>query len=260
MFNSRHGNDSGRASWINAAAVVLAGCLLGYIPAQAAGGHWTMTAVDGVAMVVVSGDEGYVAAQGHPVMVGTTLVTGSDATVTLMRRGDSITVYPNSEITIPAKSDSGHLGVVQSLGKMLYRMETRESWNFEVRTPYLAATVKGTVFTVTVTADRADVSVSEGMVRVESAQGGGGKMVRAGNRASVNVASADLVAVENVDPAKNSSWNVGRVRGKPARGGDVGRGRSNGRDPQRGGPRGGDPSGGRGKGSNDNSRDPSAGN
>lgn len=258
MYCSRAGDDSGRARWINAAAVVVAGCLLGHIPAQAAGGHWTMTAVDGVAMVVVSGDEGYVAQQGHPVTVGCTLVTGSDATVTLMRRGDSITVYPNSELTIPDTSGNGHLGVIQSFGTLLYRMETRESWNFEVRTPYLAATVKGTVFAVAVTTDKAVVTVSEGVVHVLPARGSRGNMVRAGRRAAVNVANVDQVTIENVDSADNPSWSAGRVHGKPARG-RPGQGRSGGRDPERGGPHGGDPSGGKSKGGKAEDGDPSGG-
>lgn len=212
----RHREDPGRVRCSNAAAVVvLAGCLVGIVSTQAADGHWTMATVDGVAMVIVEGNEGQAATQGYPLVAGATLVTGGDGTVTLVRRGDSVKVYPNSEVTIPQSSDSGRLGVMQSLGELLFRMETRESRNFEVRTPFLAATVKGTVFTVQVAADRATVTVAEGSVLVAPVRGGRSQLIAAGNRASVNAASANQVDVDTISTGQPATGNRGRGRGQP---------------------------------------------
>jgi ferric-dicitrate binding protein FerR (iron transport regulator) len=218
MYYFRYRESAGRARDPYAAVLVLTFCLIGLAPAQAADGHWTMAAVDGVAMVATQGGEGYEASQGHPLVAGATLVTGDESTVTLVRRGDSMTVYPNSEVTIPKASDGDRLGVVQGLGKLLFRMETRESRNFEVRTPYLAATVKGTVFTVEVATDNATVTVAEGSVLVAPARGGRSQMVHAGNRASVKAGSANQVDVETVAAGQSSIWKKGRARGKQAGG------------------------------------------
>lgn len=165
---------------MRAVLATLGFCLLTFLPAQAAGGHWTISAADGAAMVIVDEVEQYAASRGYPVPAGTTIVTGDDGMVVLVRRGDSITVFPNSEVTIPEDPAGDRLGVLQSFGELLFRMETRESRNFEVRTPFLAATVKGTVFTVVVESTRATVSVSEGMVRVTPTRGGRSEMVRPG--------------------------------------------------------------------------------
>jgi uncharacterized membrane protein YgcG len=168
-----------------ALAVALTVGLLTSMPTQAAGGHWTVSAVDGAVMVIGSGGEAYAASRGQPVVAGSTVVTEDDSAVVLTRRGDSITVYPNSEMTIPVASGAGEPGVLQGIGRLLFRMETRESRDFEVRTPFLAATVKGTTFTVVVTRTQATVSVAEGSVHVAAARGGRSEMVRPGWTATV---------------------------------------------------------------------------
>ncbi len=155
-------------------------------------------------MVIVDEVEQYAASRGYPVPAGTTIVTGDEATVMLVRRGDSITVYPNSEVTIPEDAATGRLGVMQNFGTLLYRMETRESRNFEVRTPYLAATVKGTVFTVVVASNHAQVSVAEGMVRVTSAHNERSEMVREGWTATAGIESGAIdLAVNGKSPQGN---------------------------------------------------------
>lgn len=218
MYYFRYRENPGYGRWPNAAVLVLALCLIGFVPARAGDGHWTMAAVDGVAMVIAQGGGGHAATQGHPLSTGARLVTGEDGTVTLVRRGDSMTVYPNSEVTIPESSNGDRLGVVQGLGKLLFRMETRGSRNFEVRTPFLAATVKGTVFIVEVAADNATVTVAEGSVLVAPARGGRSQLVDAGNRASVKASSANRVDVEIISAGQPSSGNNGLRRGRPAGG------------------------------------------
>ena len=143
-----------------AAALILVGPFS--VRAQTAGGSWTVLAVDGAVVAVGSGSERVAVGPGQPVGDGTSIGTSADGTIVLTRRGDTITVYPNSEMTIPDTTGTGGPGVLQDFGKLLYRMESRESWDFRVHTPFLAATVKGTTFTVVVEQTRATVSVAEG--------------------------------------------------------------------------------------------------
>jgi hypothetical protein len=245
-------------------AAALTVCLLSSTPSQAAGGHWTVSAVDGTVMVTASGGGSYPASQGQPVAAGSTIVTEDDSAVFLTRRGDSITVYPNSEMTIPATSTANEPGVLQGIGRLLFRMETRESRDFEVRTPFLAATIKGTTFTVVVEQTRATVSVAEGLVRVEAAQGGRSEMVRPGWTARVEVDRefVDLArrrksqtddAVETGDsvsgnPKSGSSLDGysqgGDSQGGDSQGGDSQGGYSQGGDSQGGDSQGGDSQGG----------------
>ena len=192
MLNSRYFGSFVRARSVRALAAALTVCACSFALAQAAGGHWTVSAVEGAAVMIVAGGEEYAAQRGYPVTAGTTMVTGDDGTVVLIRRGDSITVFPNSEMTIPVVSGEGEPGVLQSIGKLLFRMETRESRDFEVRTPFLAATIKGTVFTVDVGRTRATVAVTEGLVRVVAARGGRSEAVRPGWSATAEFGN-DLV-------------------------------------------------------------------
>jgi hypothetical protein len=156
-------------------ALAAALMLLAFVSARAqtAGGHWTVSAVDGTATITGHGSEGFAASRGQPVVAGTTIATDDDGTVVLTRRGDSITVYPNSQMTVPASTGTEELGILQSFGTLLFRMETRESRDFEVKTPYLAATIKGTTFTVTVGKASAAVSVTEGIYRQQKHPVGG---------------------------------------------------------------------------------------
>lgn len=127
---------------------------------------------------------------------GTVIETGANGKVILMRPGDSITVYPNSRMSVPA-AGGGEAGILQTLGKLLFRMESRESRDFEVKTPYLAAAIKGTTFTVEVDDDDAGVEVEEGSVLVTANRSGQAVYVGPGQRASVSRDSGDSVRVSS---------------------------------------------------------------
>jgi hypothetical protein len=176
--------------------------------AQTASGHWTVSAVDGTATITSHGGEGFAVRRGQPVGASTTIATDEDTTVVLTRRGDSITVYPNSRMTVPASTGAEELGILQSVGTLLFRMETRESRDFEVNTPYLAATIKGTTFTVVVEQSRATVSVTEGMVLVAPVYGGRSEMVHPGWTATVRTGRDSVQLTERNLSRKSRTGGV----------------------------------------------------
>lgn len=165
------------------------------MPADAAGGPWTIVSVDGAAKIVAGAGAAQQPVVGQPITAGIVIETGADGTVVLARRGDSIFVTPNSRMSIPAGLGGKEPGVLQSLGKLLFRMESRESRDFEITTPYLAAAIKGTTFTVEVDDHAASVNVEEGLVQVTATVSGDMAFVGAGERAEVDRDGPDTVQV-----------------------------------------------------------------
>lgn len=205
MFNL--GTKSG-SGWIMFAVVCAAAILSIALPSSrtAAGGigNWTLVSVQGT--VTVDGDA--VGAPNLKLAQGTLLETGSDGKAVLTRPGDSITVYPNSRMAIPRTDNGEEAGVMQMLGKLLFRMESRESRDFEVKTPYLAAAIKGTTFTVEVNGEDAAVEVAEGSVLVSSNRSGQSAYVGPGERASVSSDHADSVQLSDDDGIESGGEGV----------------------------------------------------
>lgn len=168
--------------------------------AKAADG-WTIASTEGAVTV-----NGQVAGSPAPTVgPGTVIETGADGKVVLTRPGDNITVYPNSRMSVPVASDGEEAGILQTLGRLMFRMESRESRDFEVKTPYLAAAIKGTTFAVDVNNDAAEVDVSEGSVLVTANRSGNSAYVGPGQRAVVGDGRGDSVSVSALRDDDNDS-------------------------------------------------------
>jgi hypothetical protein len=154
-------------------------------------GNWVVASAEGAVTIDGNAAGSSVATVGH----GAVIETGADGNVVLTRPGDSITVFPNSKMSVPAGDNGGEPGILQTLGKLLFRMESRESRDFRIDTPYLAAAIKGTTFTVEVDDDDATVEVEEGSVLVTANRSGQSTYVGAGGRASVGGDGGDSVRV-----------------------------------------------------------------
>jgi len=152
---------------------------------------WTVASSEGAVMI----DGKTVEMSGAAVGQGTVIETGADGNVVLTRPGDSITVFPNSKMSVPETASAGEPGILQSLGKLLFRMESRESRDFKIETPYLAAAIKGTTFTVEVESEDATVEVLEGSVLVSANRSGQSSYVGPGEQASVAGDGGDAVQV-----------------------------------------------------------------
>ena len=111
-------------------------------------------------------------AVGDAVTANAVIVSGTDGRAVLERAGDKIDIAPNTRIELQPEAAS--TTVLQSVGRAVYDIVTGGGPRFEVRTPFLIAGVKGTVFSVTVTGQGTAVSVSEGVVGVSPSGAGQG--------------------------------------------------------------------------------------
>jgi hypothetical protein len=95
----------------------------------------------------------------------------------------TLVVGPNAVITVPSGDSGGITTVLQRAGDVEFDVDRQQSPHFEVETPYLAATVKGTHFTVAVDKLGATVSVVRGLVEVTDLASGDKVDVPAGQNA-----------------------------------------------------------------------------
>lgn len=127
--------------------------------------------------------------------------TGSQGRVVLVRGLEMIALNPNSRVQLPSQEVNGNTQVLQTLGSALYRVGKQKAPHFQVDTPYLAAVVKGTTFSVTVTDAVSSVDVTEGLVEVKTPDGSDSEFVRPGFSGVVTKHDTGQVVVVNSSDA-----------------------------------------------------------
>ena len=154
---------------------------------------WTITDMSGRVNIVRTGAAPVSLTNGDQLRPGDMIETAADSTAILVRNGESIVIAPNSRMGLPSTNDSGFATLIlQQFGTLLLKVEKQQQQHFEVKTPYLAAVVKGTTFTVSVDTAGASVHVVEGLVQVAN-KTGMSAFVRPGQTALVSSApGADL--------------------------------------------------------------------
>ncbi|MDH3231190.1 MAG: FecR family protein [Alphaproteobacteria bacterium] len=123
---------------------------------------------------------------------GTAVSTGSDGRLTIIRGHDRIDAGPDTWFVVSGDPAMPPDGVGQRLGRMLFDMGNRASWNFRVDTPLLTVTIKGTRFTIDVSVSAESVSVDEGSVEVRARGTGDAVLVGPGFTASVDGINGSL--------------------------------------------------------------------
>jgi hypothetical protein len=123
---------------------------------------------------------------------GATVVTGEGGRAMLVRGEQTMLVGPNSVVIVPGESEDGFTTVFQRSGQVTFDVDRQKVQHFAVETPYLAAVVKGTNFTVDVDAANAVVSVNRGLVAVSDIATGEQVDTAEGQRASVAGIGAKL--------------------------------------------------------------------
>jgi len=194
-----------RTSAVWLMALVVMATLWISTPAAMAGSAtaWTITDMSGRVNIVRSGAAPVSLTNGDQLRPGDLIETASDSSAILVRNGESIVIAPNSRMGLPATNDSGFATLIlQQFGTLLLKVEKQQQQHFEVKTPYLAAVVKGTTFSVNVDAAGASVHVVEGLVQVNN-KTGMSAFVRPGQTALVSSAPGADLSVKGA-PANTS--------------------------------------------------------
>lgn len=145
---------------------------------------------------------------GDSLAPGTQVETGANGNLTLIRGRDRIDAGPESRFAVTGDPHSPPDGIMQSIGRMLFDMESRESRDFRVDTPLLAVVIKGTRYSVDVSADGVTVAVQEGTVQVTANRTGEVVLVGPGFTASASAASGALeVRPSETDAGLNDPVN-----------------------------------------------------
>ena len=154
--------------------------------ANAATDGWQISEKSGNVIVLHSGVS-KIALQGNAVAMGDVISTGTNGRAVLVRGQEYLVVAPDTRLRIadPAPS-GGFVQIIQDVGNVIFKIKRKSTPHFAVQTPYLAAVVKGTTFSVTVGEAGASVQVIEGAVEVKTNDGGASDMVRPGMIAAVS--------------------------------------------------------------------------
>jgi hypothetical protein len=130
-------------------------------------GVWSVSKASGEVWVATDGAQQASLSQDETLKPGDTIRTGRNGRVLLVRGEETILISPNSVVGLPAEKKEGlSTTIIQQAGSILLEVEKRNVKHFEVETPYLAAVVKGTHFSVTVSAGSTKVGVLRGQVEV----------------------------------------------------------------------------------------------
>ncbi|MFK4517297.1 hypothetical protein ABIF20_004662 [Bradyrhizobium japonicum] len=133
---------------------------------------WSVSKSSGEVWFAANGAQPVSLTQEGTLKAGDTIRTGRNGRVLLVRGEESIVISPNSVVGVPAEKEGLSTTIIQQAGSILLEVEKRNVKHFEVETPYLAAVVKGTQFSVTVNAGSTKVGVLRGQVEVSDFKSG----------------------------------------------------------------------------------------
>ena len=137
------------------------------------GGVWSVSKSSGEVWVTTTGAQPASLTQEEVLKPGDMIRTGRNGRVLLVRGEETMLIAPNSVIGLPTDAKDGmSTTILQQAGSVLLEVEKRNVKHFEVETPYLAAVVKGTQFSVTVNAGSTSVEVRRGQVEVSDFKSG----------------------------------------------------------------------------------------
>jgi hypothetical protein len=146
---------------------------------------WSVSKSSGEVWITSSGAAQVSLKQEDTLKPGDTIRTGRNGRVLLVRGEETILISPNSVIGVPTeKKDGLSTTILQQAGSILLEVEKKNVKHFEVETPYLAAVVKGTQFSVTVNAASTSVDVRRGQVEVSDFKSGQIALVMPGQTAT----------------------------------------------------------------------------
>ncbi|MBO0346076.1 FecR domain-containing protein [Roseibium sp. CAU 1637] len=159
-------------------------------PGSSFAADWVLKRVTGTVYLVAPGIKALRAKTGMPLKRGYTLATRSNGRALLARGRETVMVSPNTTFALSAyRSDHQQTTLLQKSGALTVEVEKQRRPHFTVETPFFAAVVKGTKFTVSVRSKDARVSVDRGVVNVSDFASGDRTDLTAGQFASTSPAS-----------------------------------------------------------------------
>ncbi|WP_169803617.1 FecR family protein, partial [Sphingomonas adhaesiva] len=175
------------------AAVLAASCST---QALAGPAGWTISEASGP-VTIARGGVSTVATRGGAVGAGDVVSTGRGGRAVLVRGTEFMMVAPGSRLRLPAEAQpAGVTRVIEELGNVVFMIKKKMTPHFEVKTPYLAAVVKGTTFSVGVSGAGTSVQVLEGAVDVATLDGGAHDLVTPGAVAMVAAGNRMRMTIE----------------------------------------------------------------
>ena len=164
-------------------ALLLATAISG--PAFAAAPTWVVSETSaGVTILHAGGARP--ATRGLHVEAGDIISTGANARAVIVRGDQYAVVAPGTRLEVAGSDGPGLVQFFEKAGNVVFSIKKSSTPHFGVQTPYLAAVVKGTTFSVTVEDTGAAVQVVEGAVEVATVDGGAKQMVTPGAIATVD--------------------------------------------------------------------------
>lgn len=183
-------------------------------PALAGTPAWTISEASQGVMINHAGQLKPAMRGGHAAF-GDVITTGPNARAVLVRGEEYAVIAPNSRLQVADPAASGGLTqFLERLGNVVFSVKKMTNPHFGVQTPYLAAVVKGTTFSVTVDDNGASVQVVEGAVEVATHDGGARELVRPGTIASVGAGDMGALTLQGSTmrtiraPAATSSGSI----------------------------------------------------
>jgi hypothetical protein len=166
-------------------------CWSASLASAADGDPWTVSKSSGEVWVTRGEMQRVALTSDAALSAGDMIRTGRNGRVLLTRGEETIVIAPNTEIGIPKPGKDGFPTTIEQVaGSIQLEVEKRNVQHFEVDTPYLAAVVKGTKFSVTVDRKGAHVDVTRGQVQVSDFKTGQSVIVLPGQSAGVSAHGA----------------------------------------------------------------------
>lgn len=123
---------------------------------------------------------------------GAIVTTGKSGRAVLRRGGEHIIVQPGTRLKLEV-AEPGATRVTQASGSALYEITKKSTPHFQVDTPWLAAVVKGTAFSIDVEDGTSALRVTEGTVEVSNPARTAVTLVSAGAEARIDDATPGAI-------------------------------------------------------------------
>ena len=180
--------------------IFFVGTALTFASASAASESWHVSERSGAVTVLHSGVI-KAALGGAEVVAGDLVTTGPNGRAVLVRGEDYLVVAPSSKLHVAQPvATNPLLQVFQDSGNVVYKIKHLVTPHFSVQTPYLAAVVKGTTFSITVTEAGTALQVIQGALEVQTNDGGAKELVTTGMVALVKSSDMFRLSVGGATP------------------------------------------------------------